>query len=148
MRPDRQGREDFSGYPEHPGRHERDDISGYGEHPGRRGHEDDFDFRYFEQFQSSDRPEAPYRPEFSESFDCPKHPGCHGNRCPECDFEELKYKYTGNWEKMSEAGDVDTEAGKTETDACDTITKTNKADIEVETNTMTKDSDTKDSNKE
>lgn len=49
---------------------------------------------------------------------------------------------------MSEAGDVDTAAGKTETDACDTITKTNKADIEVETNTMTKDSDTKDSNKE
>lgn len=146
--PGRQGRDNFSGYPEHPGRHERDGFSGYGEHPGRRGHEDDFDFRYFEQFQSSDRPEAPYRPEFSESFDCPKHPGCHGNRCPECDFEEPKYKYTGNWEKMSEAGDVDTEAGKTDNDACDTITKTNKADMEVETNTMTKDSDTKDSNKE
>lgn len=149
-RPDRQGRDDFSGYPEHPGRHERDDFSGYGEHPGRHGHEDDLDFRYFEQFQSSERPEAPYRPEFSESFDCPKHPGCHGNRCPECDFEELKCKYTRNWEKMSEVGDVDTEAGKTDTDtnACDTITKTDKADIEVETNTMTKDSDMKDSNKE
>lgn len=147
-RPEGYGHEQVPCNGEHPGRHKQDDISGYGEHPGRRGHEDDFDFRYFEQFQSSDRPEAPYRPEFSESFDCPKHPGCHGNRCPECDFEELKYKYTGNWEKMSEAGDVDTEAGKTETDACDTITKTNKADIEVETNTMTKDSDTKDSNKE
>lgn len=80
--------EDFSDHVEYPGTHGHEDFEGYAEHPGRHGHEDFL--RYRDQFANDNRPVHPYRPDFTEGFNCPKHPGCHGNHCPECDFEEQK----------------------------------------------------------
>lgn len=70
-----EGRPDYSGYPKHPG-HLEEASEGF--------------------------TEDPERPEFYEGMDCPKHPGCHGNRCRKCDFDNKKDSHTGISEAKQE----------------------------------------------
>lgn len=85
-RPEGHRHEEAPGYAEHPHRHGQEDFSGYAELPGRHIHEDFC--RNLEHPESSEHPEPPFRPEFSEGFNCPKHLECHEDRCPECDFTD------------------------------------------------------------
>lgn len=70
-----EGRPDYSGYPKHPG-HLEEASEGFTEYTER--------------------------PEFYEGMDCPKHPGCHGNRCRKCDFDNKKDSHTGISEAKQE----------------------------------------------
>ena len=70
-----EGRPDYSGYPKHPG-HLEEASEGF--------------------------TEDTERPEFYEGMDCPKHPGCHGNRCRKCDFDNKKDSHTGISEAKQE----------------------------------------------
>lgn len=70
-----EGRPDYSGYPKHPG-HLEEASEGF--------------------------TEDTERPEFYEGMDCPKHPGCHGNRCRKCDFDNKKESHTGISEAKQE----------------------------------------------
>lgn len=103
--PHRHEREDFSGYAELPGRHGREDFSGHADHPRRHIHEDYY--RNLEHPESSEHPEPPFRPEFSEGFNRPKHPECHEDRCPECDFTDGRDAENACQDSDSKTNDTD-----------------------------------------